>query len=200
MSDSDEVYEEDYEESGKKPLKYWTDFSLKCGSFGSAFCSLCVAVVTYIVLPLSIIALIDGVGADLSAAIAGTTGIDFGQILLEIKPYLDMLMLYSIPLIFLSIPIGFYPAGNYARIPFKVISALYLAALLLMFTNGGFLSITIDASGMGVPGLTSVGLDLQIQAIIYILALISAAKGFLAFAEFSSNRKDYLEELHGESD
>ena len=185
--------------SNGEPVKYWTDFSLKCGSLGSAFCSLCVAVVGYILIPLSIISLIDGIGTELSSVMT-VGGIDFGLILMEIEPYLDILMMYSIPLVFLSIPIGFYPPGNYARIPFKLISALYLAALLLMFTNGGFLSITIDAASMGIPGLTTVGLDLQIQAIIYILALISAAKGFLAFAEFSSNRKDYLKDMRGESD
>ena len=186
--------------SDGEPVKYWTDFSLKCGSFGSAFCNLCCAITVYILLPLSLISLIDGIGTDLSAALAGSSGIDFGQVLIQLRPYLDMLMMYSIPLVILSIPIGFYPAGNYARIPFKLVSALYLAALLLMFTNGGFLSVSIDASAMGVPGLSTVGLDLQIQAIIYILALISVARGFLAFAEFSSNRKDYLKELRGESD
>ena len=54
------------------------------------------------------------------------------------------------------------------------------------------MDIFIDGSTIG-EGIHSIEIVLEIKAVIYILAIISALKGFLAFAEFSDNRKKYLE-------
>lgn len=176
--------------------EYFTDFSLRCGSWTGSFLSLSKAIVAYIILPLAFLAIIDGVGAQLAAAFAPTDGgINFGPIIEELAIYLDRYMLYSIPLVIFSIFVGYYPAGNYARIPFKFISSAYLAILLLMFTDGGHLSIVLDGESLGMPDLAGIDLNLDIVAVIYILAIISFVKGFLAFTEFSDSRKKYLESL-----
>ena len=173
------------------PKDYVSEFSPKCMSFSGAFFSLSRSVVTYIILPLAAIALISGIGAELTAN-AGSESLDFGQMLDQFNVYLRNLMIYSIPLIILSIFVGLYEKGSYARIPFRLVYCLYLAVMLLMFTKGGHMDMTIDGSALG-GGLDSVTIVLNIEAVIYILAIISALKGFLAFAEFSDNRKKYLE-------
>ena len=170
---------------------YFSDFSPKCMSFGGAFLSLSIAIFTYILLPLSGISLLTAIGPEITAAMGEDT-IDFSMLLDQIAMYLRNLMVYSIPLIVLSIFVGLYEKGSYARIPFKFVSCLYLAVVLLMFTKGGMLDLTIDGSTLG-PEIGDIVIVLEIKAFIYILAIISALKGFLAFAEFSDNRKKYLE-------
>ncbi len=73
-----------------------------------------------------------------------------------------------------------------------MIYCLYLAVMLLLFTKGGHMDMVIDGSSFSAQ-LDTITLVLNIEAVIYILAVISALKGFLAFAEFSDNRKAYLE-------
>lgn len=172
---------------------YYTDFSPKCMSFGGAFKSLADSITGYILLPLAAISLLGGIGPALTAVIPAGS-LDFGMLLDGFTVYLRNLMIYSIPLIFLSIFIGLYEPGSYARIPFKFISSIYLAMVLLMFTKGGCMDVSIDGSGMGV-GMGMITMSLEIQAVIYILAVISVIKGFLAFAEFSDNRKKYLKDM-----
>lgn len=172
---------------------YFTDFSLRCGSWTGSFLNLSKAIFTYILFPLALLALIDGVAEGLAASLAD--GINFSPILSEFALYIDRYMLYSIPLVIFSIFVGYYPAGNYARIPFKFISSAYLAIVLLMFTNGGMMSITLDGNALGMPEVAGIDMTLDVVGVIYILAIISFVKGFLAFTEFSDNRKQYLESL-----
>lgn len=167
-----------------------SDFRFRRGSPGGAFLSLSKAIVKFIMLPLGMLALIAGIGNGLP-----TGGMDFAAIIEQLSVYLNRLMVYAIPLVILAIPLGFYPKGNYARIPFKLIYGLYLALLLLLFTDGGVLSMSLDGSTLGIEGLTAVKVDLRIQTVIYILALISVVKAFMAFAEFGSYRKDYLKSM-----
>ena len=66
-----------------------------------------------------------------------------------------------------------------------------------MFTNGGHLNVSLSGDSLGSASAMVAGLDftLSIVGIIYILSIIAFVKGFLAFTEFSDNRKDYLENL-----
>lgn len=169
---------------------YLSEFSPKCMSFGGAFLSVAITVTIYILLPLAGIAFISGMGASLTDAMDGS--VDFGTILDQLAAYLRSLMIYSIPLIVLSAFVGLYEKGSYARIPFKFAYCIYLAAVLLLFTKGGEMDMFIDGSTIG-ENIHSVAVVLEIKAVIYILAIIAVLKGFLAFAEFSDNRKKYLE-------
>ena len=173
--------------------EYMSDFSLKCGSWTSSFYYICKAVAGFIIIPLAIIALINGIGPELTEATG--SGIDFGPILIEFGGYLDRYIMYSIPLLFLAGLIGYYPPGNYARIPFKFISSTYLAIMLLLFTNGGHLYVSLGGDSLASLGIVSMDMTLDIVAIIYLLSIIAFVKGFLAFTEFTDNRKQYLEDL-----
>ena len=157
---------------------YLSDFSLKCGSWTSSFLYICRAIVTYIILPLAFISLIEGLGPRLGEMTGSE--IDFGPILTEFAVYLDRYMFYSIPLLLLAGFIGYYPAGNYARIPFKFLAAVYLSIMLLMFTNGGHLNVTLDGDSLASLGIVKMDFTLSIVGIIYILSIIAFVKGFLA--------------------
>lgn len=170
-----------------------TDFSPRCGSWTGSVYSFCKAIAGYIILPLAFIALINGIGPEISAA-AGSS-IDFGPVLIEFGGYLSRYMVYAIPLIFLAILIGYYPPGSYARIPFKFLSAIYLAIMLIMFTDSGHLYVHMDGSSFGDLGISAMDMTLDVVAIIYLLSFIAFIKGFLAFTEFVDNRKSYLENL-----
>ena len=172
---------------------YMSDFSLKCGSWTGSFYYLCKAITGYLLLPLAFIALLTGLGPRLEEIVGA--GIDFGPIVTEFAMYLDRYMVYSIPLIVFAIFIGYYPAGNYARIPFKFIASVYLAVMLLMFTDGGHLSVSLSGESLSSMGIGGLDMTLDIVGIIYILSIIAFVKGFLAFTEFSDNRKQYLEDL-----
>ena len=172
---------------------YMSDFSLKCGSWTGSFYSLCKAITGYLLLPLAFIALLTGLGPRLEEIVGA--GIDFGPIVTEFAMYLDRYIVYSVPLIVFAIFIGYYPAGNYARIPFKFIASVYLAVMLLMFTDGGHLSISLGGDSLSSMGIGGLDMTLDIVGIIYILSIIAFVKGFLAFTEFSDNRKQYLENL-----
>jgi hypothetical protein len=172
---------------------YMSDFSLKCGSWTGSFYYLCKAITGYLLLPLAFIALLTGLGPRLEEIVGA--GIDFGPIVTEFAMYLDRYMVYSIPLIVFAIFIGYYPAGNYARIPFKFIASVYLAVMLLMFTDGGHLSVSLGGESLSSMGIDGLDMTLDIVGIIYILSIIAFVKGFLAFTEFSDNRKQYLENL-----
>ncbi|MCL1984130.1 MAG: hypothetical protein FWG58_01870, partial [Methanomassiliicoccaceae archaeon] len=52
------------------------------------------------------------------------------------------MMKYSIILILLAIPVGFYRAGSYAKVPFRIVFALYLGAWLWAASHGGVFSMT----------------------------------------------------------
>ncbi len=172
---------------------YMSDFSLKCGSWTGSFYYLCKAITGYLLLPLAFIALLTGLGPRLEEIVGA--GIDFGPIVTEFAMYLDRYMVYSIPMIVFAIFIGYYPAGNYARIPFKFIASVYLAVMLLMFTDGGHLSVSLGGESLSSMGIDGLDMTLDIVGIIYILSIIAFVKGFLAFTEFSDNRKQYLENL-----
>ena len=172
---------------------YISDFSLKCGSWTSSFYYLCKAITAYILIPLAFIALLSGLGPRLEEMVGA--GLDFGPIVTEFVTYLDRYMVYSVPLVIFAIFIGYYPAGNYARIPFKFIASLYLAVMLLMFTDGGHLSISLTGESLESMNIAGMDMTLDIVGIIYILSIIAFVKGFLAFTEFSDNRKQYLEDL-----
>lgn len=175
-----------------------SDFASSSGDIGGAFYELAKALLIFMIIPLSIYALISGVinQAIASGTMDPETIADINEILSTAWDYVRKFIRYSIPMLFLAIPIGFYPAGNYAKIPFRIVAALYLAVLLIMFTNGGDLLVSlynvIDTEQLIVD---SVSVNINIAPVIYMMIVICIAKAFLSFAEFAGSREKYLEDL-----
>jgi hypothetical protein len=97
---------------------------------------------------------------------------------------------YALPLVLLSILIGFYRAGSYARIPLRILFALYLCSWIWAASHGGVFTMT----------LTDASIAVDVKYIVYVMMMISFAMIFLAFSEFGGNRKRYLEALEKKKD
>ncbi|MFA6803107.1 MAG: hypothetical protein WCR24_01280 [Candidatus Methanomethylophilaceae archaeon] len=182
---------------GKRNELVRKDFAFGSGDVGGAFCELTKALLIFMVVPLSIYALISGVAdqAIASGTMNPETVSDVEEIVSTLWYYVRKFIRYSIPMLFLAVPIGFYSAGSYAKIPFRIIAALYLAVLLIMFTNGGDILISLyNVINTEQLIVNSVSVNIDIAPIIYMMVIICIAKAFLSFAEFAGSREKYLED------
>ena len=173
-----------------------SEFRLRYSSPGGAFLSLALVLFSFILLPLSLFALLNGVAGNM-----GTEGLfDMSpeqiQIILDkIWEYIRRLIRYSIPLLLIAIPLGLYRPGSYARIPFKFLFAIYSVIIIIGFTDGGIIELALSDMPieLGEIPLDDIAITLDITVFIYITILIGTAGAFLAFTEFASNRKDFVE-------
>ena len=112
--------------------------------------------------------------------------------------WVSNMMKYAIPLVLLAIPIGFYRAGSYARIPFKIVFSLYLGSWLWVSSHGGVFSAAAGADIGGIASTITLGLDMRY--VVYVTLMICFAMMFIAIAEFGGNRQKYFEWLEKKKD
>lgn len=173
-----------------------SEFSLRYTVPGGAFLSFSVTLFTLILLPLSLFALINGLVANMGTELIGEmTPEQMQQILDELWLYVRKLIRYAIPLLIIAIPMGLYRAGSYAKIPFRFLFAIYSVIIIIGLTDGGMVDIALDlpidtGSEFSIENIV---ITLDITVFIYITMLIGTAGAFLAFTEFASNRKDFME-------
>jgi hypothetical protein len=172
------------------------EFALSKGSFGQSFLCVVRTAVGFIIIPLCTFALIEGVmdvaianGMFSSSMFDDMTDLSQGMLMRAIK--------YSLPFLIIAIPMGFYPSGNAAKIPFRLLFAVYMVIWIWVITNGGVIFAEMGTIPIG-GGLTmdSIGLRINLTNVLYITLMIALAKGFLAFSEYGSHREKYLEELN----
>ena len=104
-------------------------------------------------------------------------------------------MIFSIPLMILSIPLGFYAKGNSARIPFAFAFPVYIAVWVWLFTHGGNFPISIPPMDIGGLTISSMDMVLNIAVILYITTVVCVLKGLMSFTEYSANREKFQEKL-----
>ena len=173
-----------------------SEFSLRYAVPGGAFLSFSVTLFTLILLPLSLFALINGLVANMGTeGIGGIPPEQMQQILDELWLYVRKLIRYAIPLLIIAIPMGLYRAGSYAKIPFRFLFAIYSVIIVIALTDGGMIQVAIDLPmEMGSEfSVEDMVITLDITVFIYITMLIGTAGAFLAFTEFASGRKDFME-------
>jgi len=170
------------------------DFSPKNGTIVGAILSFIFALVTFVIAPYVLFALVSGGLADIS----GMIGIDVNEMAESVWPMAESMMKYAVPLVLLSIPVGFYRAGSYARVPFKMLFALYLGSWLWVASQGGIFVIDMPLEIGGSTSALAMGLD--IRYIIYVMMMICFVMMFLAFSELGDKRKKYLEALEKKKD
>jgi len=172
------------------------EFALSKGSFGQSFLCVVRTAVGFIIIPLCMFALMEGVmdvaianGMFSSSMFDDMTDLSQGMLMRAIK--------YSLPFLIIAIPMGFYPSGNAAKIPFRLLFAVYMVIWIWVITNGGVIFAEMGTIPIG-GGLTmdSIGLRINLTNVLYITLMIALAKGFLAFSEYGSHREKYLEELN----
>ena len=116
--------------------------------------------------------------------------------------YQDMVLkaaVFSIPLIILAIPLGYYAKGNSARIPFAFFFPVYTGIWVYLFTNGGKFPVNLPAMDIGPLALSSGEIVLNIGVILYIIIILCFLKGIMAFTEYSANREKFQEKLKKDS-
>lgn len=173
-----------------------SEFSLRYTVPGGAFLSFSVTLFTLILLPLSLFALINGLVANMGTELIGEmTPEQMQQILDELWLYVRKLIRYAIPLLIIAIPMGLYRAGSYAKIPFRFLFAIYSVIIIISLTDGGMVDIALDLpiDAGSEFSIENIVITLDITVFIYITMLIGTAGAFLAFTEFASNRKDFME-------
>ncbi len=105
-----------------------SDYALKNGSVARGIGSFIKTLISFVIVPLVILIVADKV-MDMAATELGsymdTTSMK--DAMAVARDVAEDAIRYSLPFLVLSIPIGFYPRGNSARIPFKLIWAFYMA-------------------------------------------------------------------------
>ncbi|MCL2786503.1 MAG: hypothetical protein FWD81_04710 [Methanomassiliicoccaceae archaeon] len=166
-----------------------TDMSPKKGTLTGALICFCITIIIFVVIPYALFAVASGSPGGGMTFIGDADGLEEG-----VWGWVTDMMKYAFPMVLLSVFIGFYRAGSYARIPFKVLFALYLATWLWIASHGGVFTFQLVSGGM-----TSV-IEFDVRYIAYVLIMISFAMLFLTFSEFGGNRKKYLEALERKKD
>ena len=161
-----------------------SDMSPKNGSLSGAMIYFFMTVGIFVVAPYAVFVFASGAG-DGMTVFGSVGGLADG-----VWGWVTDMMKYSFPLVLLSVFIGFYRAGSYARIPFKILFALYLGSWLWIASHGGVFSFS---TGAGI-------ISLDIRYVAYVLIMICIAMVFLTFSEFGGNRKKYLEALEKKKD
>ena len=164
------------------------DVSPKNGSLAGALISFFSAVGMFVIIPYV-----------LFMSVSGDLGVINGDLADGAWDRVMDLIKYAAPLVLLSIPIGFYRAGSYARIPFKIMFALYLGSWIWIASGGGIFSVSFDAAAV-MGAASSIFVEIDIKYVIYVMIMICFAMMFLAFSEFGGNRKKYLEAIEKKKD
>ena len=170
------------------------DFSPKNGWILGAVLYFFAILMMFVIIPYMVYSFAASALSETDVAVFGST--DLRNIAWE---WVSNMMKYAIPLVLLAIPIGFYRKGSYARIPFKIIFALYLASWLWIASHGGIFTAAVEDVDIG-GALSAITLGLNIRTIVYVNILICIAMAFLAFTEFAGNRKKYFEKLDKKKD
>lgn len=166
------------------------------GDFGKAFSSLASTIVTFILIPLSIFALMEGIMTYASGSGLGMFDPDMlDQLVGVTQETLERAIKYSIPFLVIAIPMGFYARGNIAKVPFRLIWAVYMMIWMWMILQGGVFTTAMHDIGIETINISTISIALDLTFIIYITLMVCVTKGFLAFSEYGSYHKEYVEEL-----
>jgi len=172
------------------------EFALSKGSYGQAFLCVIRTAISFIIIPLCFFALIVGV-TDIAVANGMFDSDMFKDMTAISREMIGRAIKYSLPFLIIAIPMGFYPSGNAAKIPFRLIFAAYMIIWIWVITGGGVMFTELSSIPIG-GGLSMdrIGITINLTNVLYITLMIGLAKGFLAFSEYGSHREKYLEELH----
>ncbi|MDR0778264.1 MAG: hypothetical protein LBE48_02335 [Methanomassiliicoccaceae archaeon] len=172
------------------------DLSPKNGSLVGALISFFITIGAFVVAPYVIFIAASGTITDTGGTIFGSSDV----LMNGAWGWVSDLMKYALPFIILSIPIGFYRAGSYARIPFKILFALYFGSWLWIAAHGGVFEMFLSDAAVVSGSASTIILDLDVRPVTYVMIMISFAMIFLAISEFGSNRKKYFEAIEKKKD
>jgi hypothetical protein len=172
------------------------DLSPKNGSLSGALISFFITISILVVAPYLIFIAASGNISDVGWTVFG----DPGTLMDGAWEWVASMLKYSVPFILLSIPIGFYRAGSYARIPFRILFALYFGSWIWIAAHGGIFEMMLSDASFVSDNFSTITLGLDVRPVVYVMIMISFAMIFLAISEFGSNRKKYFEAIEKKKD
>jgi hypothetical protein len=126
-------------------------------------------------------------------AVAGGAAGDISAQVEKLKPYIDRILIFAIPLLIISIPLGYYPRGDKRKAVCRMAYAVAGAAFLWFVTDGGKFDLVMNDVGLGDVSASSFSIGLNNTTIILILIVLCLLKGLLGILEY----RCYRDELNG---
>ncbi len=122
------------------------------------------------------------------------------------RAVLILYLVFGIPAIVFRTLGKFYPAGNRARLTFKLAYGIYLVIWLLIITAGGVIHVDMSSLASSMAGsdsdyaISKLDIVLDISGLMIIIVLIALFKNIVPIAEYKGARKEYLEDLNNPKD
>jgi len=143
--------------------------------------------IVFIVLPLAFYYSMPYLFDAVAPGIAG----DMKEQVETLWPYIEKLVLCSIPLVVISIPLGYFARGDKRKVPFRIAYGIAAAALVWTVTNGGKFNIAMNDVGLGAVSVSSFSIALNNTTLIMITMLICVLRGFMGILEYRSYRDEF---------
>jgi hypothetical protein len=179
------------------------EFSLDKGSRKNGIKGLIGSIILFIVVP---VILLYVVGFVESIAISKTSSDvnedDIRSLFEVVDNILILSLIFGLPAIAFRTLGKFYPAGNRARLTFRLLYGTYLAVWLLIITSGGVITVNAggiassmagDSSDYSISGLTLV---IDMSGLMILIVLLALLKNIIPVAEYKGARKGYLEKMN----
>jgi len=143
--------------------------------------------IVFIVLPLafyySIPYLFDAVAPGISG--------DMKEQVETLWPYIEKMIYCAIPLVIISIPLGYFKRGDKRKVPFRIAYGIAAAALIWIVTNGGKFDLAMSDVGLGSVSVASFSITLNNSLLIMITMVICVLRGFMGILEYRSYREEF---------
>jgi hypothetical protein len=184
-----------------------SEFSFDKGSKKEGIKGLIGSVVIFVVIPLVGLILLNYVQGMILSGMSSDDDKD-GIISLfnAMRAVLILYLIFGIPAIVFRTLGKFYPAGNRARLTFKLAYGVYFVIWLLIITAGGLIQVDMSSLASSMAGsdsdyaISNLKITLDITGLMIILVLVALLKNIVPIAEYKGARKEYLEDLNDPKD
>lgn len=180
-----------------------SEFSFDKGSRKEGIKGLIGSMIIFVVIPIIILFLLQYIQGMILSSISDDVDKDDIKALFKIaEDVMILYLIFGIPAIIFRTLGKFYPAGNRARLTFKLLYGFYIAAWLLIITTGGIITVDVTSLASSMTGessdytISGLVMVLDMSGLIIIIALITLFKNIIPLAEYKGARKKYLEKLN----
>lgn len=184
-----------------------SEFSFDKGSKKEGIKGLIGSVVIFVVIPLMGLILLNYIqGMILSGMSSDDEKDGIISLFNAMRAVLMLYLIFGIPAIVFRTLGKFYPAGNRARLTFKLAYGVYFVIWLLIITAGGLIQVDMSSLASSMAGndsdyvISNLKITLDITGLMIILVLVALLKNIVPIAEYKGARKEYLEGLNDPKD
>jgi len=124
-------------------------------------------------------------------AIAGGAAGDISAQMKDLEPYFIRLILCAIPMVIISIPLGYFARGDKRKVPCRIAYGVAAAALVLIVTNGGKFNLSMADVDLGAALVSSFSITLTNTVLVMIIVILCLLKGLLGILEYRVYRDEF---------